>query len=179
MAFNTSRRSNLRILALSSLAGGLAGALAFFGTSTVSAAARPGFTNASLSGSYALRGTGGANEAASVGVTVFDGAGRATRSLVLNQAAPEGRQVIAITSTGTYTVNPDGTGTAVLANTLPGGSSVTFSFDFVITQVTDTVPRRPLLWRESLLATEVFLMQREPGIAAQLVTFELTRLGDK
>ena len=163
---------------MSGLAVVIAGVM-LFGASTAAAGARPGFSNASLDGLYALRGTGGDNEAASIGVTIFDGAGKATRSLVLNAAAPEGREVITITSTGTYSVNPDGTGTALFANSLPDGSSVTFSFDFVIRQAADTVPRRPLLWRESLLATEVFLMQREPGIAAQLVTFELTRLGDK
>jgi hypothetical protein len=152
--------------------------MAFFGSSTATATARPGFTNASLKGSYALRGTGGANEAASIGVTVFNGNGRATRSLVLNEATPEGRDVIAIKSDGMYTVNPDGTGTAVLANTLPDGSSVDFSFDFVITQVAGSASTGSFVWRESLLGTEVFLMQREPGIAARLVTFELTRLHD-
>ena len=129
------RHSNLRIVVLSGLAVVLSGVLVFFGASTAAAGALPGFTNASLNGLYALRGTGGANEAASIGVTIFDGAGKATRSLVLNAAAPEGREVITITSTGTYSVNPDGTGTALFANSLPDGSSVTFSFDFVISVV--------------------------------------------
>lgn len=178
MAFIMNSRSHLRILAFSGLAVALASGIAFFGSSTATATARPGFTNASLKGSYALRGIGGANEAASIGVTVFDGAGTATRSLILNEATPEGRDVIAIKSTGMYTVNPDGTGTAVLANTLPDGSSVNFSFDFVITRVTGSASTSSFVWRESLLGTEVFLMQREPGIAARLVTFELTRLRD-
>ena len=177
MSFIMKRLSHLRIVVLSSLAVVAGGVLVFCDLSTA-AAGRPGFANASLSGLYALRGTGGANEAASVGVTTFDGAGKATRSLVLNAAVPEGRAISTITSTGTYSVNADGTGTAVFANTLPDSSTVTFSFDFVIRQVTAAVPGRPLLWRESLLATDVFLMQREPGLAAQLVTFELTRLGD-
>jgi len=141
------------------------------------ASGRPGFGPASLRGSYALRGMGGPNEAASVGVTRFDGTGRATRSLVLNSALPpDSRQVIPIASKGTYTVNPDGTGTAIFDNFLPNGSTTTFSFDFVITRALEGTSRDSFVWRDSLVGTEVFMVQREPGIAAQLVTFDLTRL---
>jgi len=141
------------------------------------ASGRPGFGPASLRGSYALRGAGGPNEAASVGVTTFDGAGMATRSLILNSALPpDSRQLIPITSTGTYEVNPDGTGTAIFDNLLPNGSTTTFSFDFVITRALEGTSRDSFVWRNALVANEVFMVQREPGIAAQLVTFDLTRL---
>ena len=151
--------------------------LMFMVRQNASATGRPGFSPASLRGSYALHGVGGPNEAASVGITVFDGAGMATRSLVLNAALPpDGRQVIPIASTGTYTVNPDGTGTALFENRLPNGSTTTFSFDFVITHALEATSRDSFVWRDALVATEVFMVQREPGIAAQLVTFDLTRL---
>lgn len=176
MAFITKFGSRSRITVLVGLVVVLAGVALFFVSSTVGAAAKPGFTDASLKGSYAPRGTGGANEAARIGVAVFDGAGKTSRSLLLPEAAPEGRAIISIKATGMYTVNPDGTGTAAFDNTLPDGSMVSFHFDFVVTRVAETASRGSFVWRDSLLGTEVFLMQREPGIAAQLVTFELTRL---
>jgi hypothetical protein len=144
-----------------------------FGVSGANAKGKPDFSNASLQGSYALVGTGGAHNAGSVGITVFDGKGKATRSLLLNQAAQGGgREVIPITAAGTYEVNPDGTGSAVLTNVLPDGSAVTFDFDFVITKA---LPGHP---RGSHVAMEVYMMQEQAGIAAELVTFALTRLPD-
>ena len=135
---------------------------------------RPGFGNGSLSGSYALVGTGGANDAASVGVTKFDGAGGASRTLVLNEADPNssGRLILTISATGSYQVHPDGMGTANFLNELPDGSKVPFSFDFVITEA------RHGGARGALLAERVHMIQREPGIAAKVVIFELTRLSD-
>jgi hypothetical protein len=53
---------------------------------------------------------------------------------------------------------------------LPDGSKLPFSFDFVITDAYASVPRR------SPLATKLHMVQREPGIAAKLVVFDLTRL---
>jgi len=135
---------------------------------------RPGFTNASLSGSYAVVGTGGANDAASVGVTKFDGAGGASRTLVLNEADPNtsGRIILTIPAAGTYAVTPEGMGTAIFINELPDGSKIPFDFDFVITSARRGGPRG------ALLAEAIHMVQREPGIAAKLVIFQLTRLSD-
>lgn len=133
---------------------------------------RHGFNNASLDGSYALVGTGGANDAASVGVTKFDDAGGASRTLVLNEADPNssGRIILTIPATGSYQVNPNGLGTAMFLNELPDGSKVPFRFDFVITEAQRAGARG------ALLAERVQMVQREAGIAAKLVIFELTRL---
>ena len=128
------------------------------------------FDNGSLRGSFALVGNGGANEAASVGVAHFDGQGGAERTLVLNEADPNssGRLVVKIPATGSYTVNPHGTGTAIFLNELPDGSRVPFSFDFVVTDADRH--------GNSLLARRLHMVQREPGVAARLVVFDLTRL---
>lgn len=135
---------------------------------------RPSFSNASLAGSYALVGEGGANEAASVGVTEFDGSGGASRILVLNEADPDGdgRVILTVPATGSYTINEDGTGTANFVNELPDGSTIAFNFDLVITE------SRPGRARGSLLGTKLRMVQREPGIAAKLVVFDLSWLRD-
>lgn len=134
---------------------------------------RADFDAASLSGSYALVGEGGTS-AASVGIVEFDGAGGATRSLTLNEAdvGGAGRLIVEITGSGEYAVNADGTGTASFVNDLPDGSQVTFSFDFVITEA------RPGRAKGALLGTRLRMLQRESGIAAQLVVFDLSRLRD-
>lgn len=132
------------------------------------------FDNRSLQGSYALVGVGGAHEAASVGLTRFDGAGGAVRKLVLNEPDPDGdgRLILTIPASGTYEVNPTGMGTARFVNELPDGSQVPFTFDFVITEAQSRSSGR------YLEALALHMVQREPGIAAKLVTFTLTRLTD-
>lgn len=148
-------------------------ALAGLASSTVSQ--RTGsFANESLQGSYALVGVGGAHEAASVGTTRFDGAGGAFRKLVLNEPDPDGdgRLLLNIEATGTYEVYPDGTGAARFVNLLPDGSEIAFTFDFVITEAE---PRGSGRFQRALA---LHMVQREPGIAAKLVTFALTRSSD-
>jgi hypothetical protein len=160
-----SRRAALLVVAALALAGGL--------LSSEGASHRRGaFTNRSLIGAYALVGVGGSHDAASVGVTRFDGNGRASRNLVLNEPDPSGtgRMLVSISATGTYTVNPDGTGTAELLNELPDGTLIPFTFDFVITEA------RPGAHGPPHLGLALHMVQREPGIAATLVTFDLTRL---
>jgi hypothetical protein len=145
--------------------------VAAFGAASTSAQPDQPFDNSSLDGAFALVGVGGSHRAASVGVTQFDGAGGLTRTLLLNEpeATGDGRAVIPISGTGTYTVNADGTGFASILNQLPGGSTVTFTFDFVIT---DATPRGN---GRVAAARTVHMVQREPGLAATLVTFDLTR----
>jgi hypothetical protein len=105
-------------------------------------------------------------------VTKFDDAGGASRTLVLNEADPNssGRIILTIPATGSYQVNPNGLGTAMFLNELPDGSKVPFRFDFVITEAQRAGARG------ALLAERVQMVQREAGIAAKLVIFELTRL---
>ena len=130
------------------------------------------YSNSSLAGSYAVVGTGGANEAASIGITTFDGGGGASRSLILNEADPNSssRLIIEIPATGNYTVGSDGIGTAIFVNELPDGSKIPFHFDFVITKA------KRLGSHFSPVGTRLHMVQREPGIAAKLVTFDLYRL---
>ena len=165
-------RRSLRLLGL--LAAVAALGVWFSSTSTL-ARGPVAFDGGSLRGTYALVGIGGANEAGSVGVTKFDGGGRASRTLVLNEADPagSGRLIVTIPATGNYVVNPDGTGAAVFLNELPDGSRIPFNFDFVITEA------QVAGGRGQLLGTKVHMIQREPGIAAKLVVFDLTRLPDQ
>lgn len=129
------------------------------------------FTNASLYGQYALVGTGGDHAAASIGIENYDGQGGVTRFLILNELDQEGkRKVIRISGQGTYSVQSNGMGQATIINTLPNGSSFTSHLDFVITQAGAAGPKGVKL------ATEVHSILREPGIAAPLVVFKLTRL---
>jgi hypothetical protein len=131
------------------------------------------FTNASLHGQYALVGTGGNHTAASIGIETYDGEGNLSRTLVLNEpAAGRNRKGVTITGQGTYRVQPNGMGTATIVNTLPDGSTFTSHLDFVITRATAASPR------DEKVATEVFSILQETGIAAPLVTFSLTRLPD-
>jgi hypothetical protein len=131
------------------------------------------FTNASLQGQYAVVGTGGNHTAASIGIDTYDGQGTLSRSLVLNERqADQTRKVVPITGQGTYRVQPNGMGTATIVNTLPDGSTFTSHVDFVITRATTANTA------DQKVATEVFVILRETGIAAPLVTFVLTRLPD-
>jgi hypothetical protein len=131
------------------------------------------FTNASLRGQYALVGAGGDHTAASVGIETHDGQGNVTRTLVLNERDTDHtRKVVTIRGHGTYRVQPNGMGTATIVNTLPNGSTFTSHLDFVITRAIVASPR------DEKVATEVFSILRETGIAAPLVTFVLTRLPD-
>jgi hypothetical protein len=151
-----------------------AGCAGWSATRTSGAQSRAAFGTASLIGTYALVGVGGAHEAASVGVTRFDGAGSLSRTLVLNEADPQGdgRVILTIPGSGSYTVTPDGSGSAVVVNELPDGSTVQFTFDFVITRAErQGAARAPL-------GLALHMVQREAGIAATLVTFDLTRLPD-
>jgi hypothetical protein len=133
------------------------------------------FDNASLQGRYALVGLGGDHAAASIGITHFDGRGNLQRTLILNapdSASAQTRKIVPITSTGTYEITASGIGTAQLTNTLPDGSTFSVHLDFVVRQAEANETGG------KLQALEIYSMEREPGIAAQLVTFSLHRLPD-
>jgi hypothetical protein len=131
----------------------------------------------SLQGDYAAvnhYGDGG-NLALGIGTEQFDGSGNCQGTLLLNRPTSTGtRELVPLTSTGTYTVNPDGTGIIYLTVTLPDGTTRTGTEDFVITR-TERI-------RGSLIATEVLDEQREPSLVlgnGVFVTQDFTRRGDE
>jgi hypothetical protein len=132
------------------------------------------YSVASLKGDYAVINHYGANVALGIGDEHFDGTGQATGSLLLNRPTATGsRELVALTSTGTYTVNSDGTGILYLAVTLPDGTVKTATEDFVIT--------RSELIHGVLVATEIVDEQREPSLVlgnGVFVTQDFTRRGE-
>src|SRR5579872_1630838 len=93
------------------------------------------YTLASLCGDYAAVATYGANVARALGHEEMDGLGKLTGSAIVNQPGPNDTRAIAsIGLAGTYTVNPDGSGSMILTITLPGGATASVTEDFVITK---------------------------------------------
>src|SRR5262249_42199026 len=108
-------------LALLSVSCGGGGGPTVFPPPSVRAAA---FSNGSLSGGYSFADSGetlapGSIKFAEVGVLVFDGTG----GLKGNAAMNDGGTICTATVTGTYSVNPDGSGSATLSQT-PDAASV-------------------------------------------------------
>jgi len=134
----------------------------------------PKFDDSSLSGSYALVGAGGQHVAASVGIATFNGEGSANRTLILNEPDPSGagRITLRVAGEGQYSVGVNGMGTATYVTRFPDGREFTFDFDFVITQA------RRAGGSGVMLATRLHMVQRETGVAAPLVQFQLNRLHD-
>ena len=127
-----------------------------------------GFTKASVKGYYSAQGAADGSVSASIGVVVYDGFGKTARKLTLNApSADGGRRLLKLPSEGTYTVNDDGTGTAIYVNTSADGSTSTVHFDFVITKAEVVFPPKT---PSAKLATEIFAVQREAGATASLVT---------
>jgi len=129
----------------------------------------------SIRGDYAVVNHYGANLALGIGVTHFDGTGGLSGSLLLNRPTSTGaRQLVSLTSTGTYSVNGDGTGTIFLTVTLPDGSIKTATEDFVITR-TELIHGIPV-------AMEIIDEQREPSLVlgnGVFVTQDYTRRGEE
>jgi hypothetical protein len=117
----------------------------------------PNFSIRSLEGDYAVINHYGANLALGIGTEHFDGGGGMRGTLLLNRPTATGtRELVSLTSTGTYTVNEDGTGTILLAVTLPDGTIKTATEDFVITRTA---------WiRGRIVALEIEDEQREPSL---------------
>lgn len=96
------------------------------------------FTNAILKGDYAIAdiGHGGQAPQAGISVATYDGAGAFSGVTIQNlpgQTLQE-RAFIRAPFTGTYTVNPDGTGNGTITVTLPGGSQDQATTALVITR---------------------------------------------
>lgn len=134
------------------------------------------FTNESFQGNYAFTFTTGANVSAAVGVLTADGDGNITGSEIINVPAPvRKRRILSATIEATYTVLPDGMGTAADSTTIDGVTSGG-NFDFVIMQaeVQDSGVK---------VATEIIALERTPvplgfGIPGDLLTIHLKRLPD-
>ena len=116
----------LAVLSVSCSGGG---SPTMFSPPTVKAAA---FSNASLSGGYSFADSGETLGAASikfaeVGVITFDGAGGFKGSATMN----DNGTICTATVTGTYSINPDGSGSATVtqtpaASTARGCTTITF-----------------------------------------------------
>lgn len=123
-----------------------------------------GFSMRSLMGSYASSGRAGGYLSRSVGVTWFDGAGRVRRVVTINTSdGAGGRKLLQVSSTGTYTVAPNGLGTVKLLNVFDTGARSEVNYDIVVSRSS------PPVGGLSPLAEEITGIQREPGQTASLV----------
>jgi len=99
------------------------GGCKFGGTALISGVARAAYAG-SPKGSYGFQLTISPQSAGSIGVASFDGGGNVALSLTFvgNTVTSGQPSLISGTQTGTYSVNPDGSGTISLAPTQPGGN---------------------------------------------------------
>jgi hypothetical protein len=128
----------------------------------------PAFGNSSLRGDYAYVNNTG--DVASLGPIVFDGAGGLTLRLITSLPCPTPgvacqRGSSSFDAEGTYSVKPDGTGTATIDFPAPFGPIV---YDFVIVKAERRGPRP--------LALEVFSAAKSGGLAGQLIAPTWTRV---
>lgn len=94
------------------------------------------YSRASICGDYGVVATYGANVAKALATESFDGRGNLVGAAIVNQPGPNStRTLTKINLAGTYAVNTDGTGTMLLAVTLPSGVIANVTEDFVITKV--------------------------------------------
>ena len=118
------------------------------------------YTLDSLQGSYGVVVTYGANVALGLQPEVLDGRGNLTRTGINNQptvgSATGARTVANVTSTGTYSVNCNGTGTITRLVTRADGTTATASDDFLITQSIEKDGRR--------IATAMVDAQQDPSV---------------
>jgi hypothetical protein len=129
------------------------------------------FTNASLHGKYAYaNNTGGVG---SFGPMTFDGKGEVTIALTINSPCDQpatscARTIVETNGSGPYTVKPDGTGIATITFDLP--SVGTDKFDFIISKSTNKAG--------ILIATQLFAVDEDGGLAGQLVAPTWSRVSD-
>jgi hypothetical protein len=89
----------------------------FWSRDDVAARRRSGFDERSVIGSFGSVGRAGAAAAVSVGVAEFDGRSNVTRVVRINANAEDGgRVLIDVASTGSYSVEEDGTGVITFLN---------------------------------------------------------------
>lgn len=124
------------------------------------------FTTASLQGTYAY--VNNTVNVGSLGLITFDGAGELTAEIKVNLPDETGgRTVVPTSGSGSYTVDPAGTGVATVEF-----STGTTTYDFVITQVAGQGQG------DRGLATEVFAVARAGGLAGQLIAPMWKRISD-
>ena len=138
--------------------------ISFLGVSAANAQDQPcPYTHLSLQGSYAVIVNYGANVALGLQAQYLDGKGNLTRTGVLNQptagSTTGARTVATVSSTGTYTVNCDGTGTITRIVTRPDGTKASAIDDFIITEAMRS-PLRPAI----AIATKIVDAQRDPSV---------------
>lgn len=93
------------------------------------------YTLASFCGDFGIVGSYSGGIARALGTQTVDGHGNLTGSAIINEPGPNGtRSITSIGLSGTYTVNPDGTGSMALTITVQGGATVNVTEDFVITK---------------------------------------------
>src|SRR5262245_12448280 len=136
-----------------------------------------GFSTASLVGAYSAQEQGDGSVSAGLGVVRYDGAGKTTRRVLVNAPGANGsRRILIFESAGTYSLNPDGTGTASYTNTISGGGTTTVTFDLVVTGTQS-------IWSPGRgghrTATELFAVQREAGVTVSLVTSVQKRIAEE
>lgn len=135
------------------------------------AVAQGGFDNSYIRGTYAFVTVGGSTTEATIGVITADGNGNITSgSLRLNLPAgavgnPDRISLPATVTSGTYSVNSDGTGRADATAAIPGATLVR-TYDLVITDVDE----------DGRVAEEVFMVQRQNTTAGNLGYFALKRI---
>lgn len=119
------------------------------------------YTAASLTGTYAVIGTYGANVAMALAVRHFDGHGNLTGTFTLNEPDPTSttgsRKIVIGTQVGTYTVNCDGSGVITRTLTTSTGVVTVQEDDFIITESKIRDPD------DVLIATRLQDAQRTPS----------------
>jgi len=149
--------------------GVLLGGLFLLGLGTphpVQAQGKGTFSTASLRGTYAY--VNFVENVGSLGLLTFDGNGALTAELKVNTpSASGGRTVTPESGSGTYSVDPSGTGVATIQFT-----TATTTYDFVITKVAEQGHE------DQALAKEVFAVSRTGGLSGQLVSPFWKRISD-
>ena len=128
------------------------------------------YTLASLCENYGIVGSYSGGIARALGTQTMDGHGKLTASAIINEPGPNNtRTITPLTLSGTYTVNPDGTGSMALTITLQGGTAVNVTEDFVITK--DKVIDGTVIASEIQDAQEVpSIILEEPTLAFHTYT---------
>ena len=124
------------------------------------------YTLASFCGDYGVVGSYSGGIARALGTQTMDGHGNLTGSAIINEPGPNNtRSITSIGFSGTYTVNPDGTGKMALSITVQGGTIVNVTEDFVITK-TRTV-------NGTALASEIQDAQEVPSVILSTPTLSV------
>lgn len=133
------------------------------------------FTNESIRGNYAVvaLNVGGQYPQAGVSVINYDGKGKLSGTSIQNLpgASIAERSITKMVLSGTYTVNPDGTGQSIIKTSLPSGKTTEVNLAFVITQAKSD---------NSKQAEKLFLIQEQlDEKTGGLIQLEACKLPDE